>query len=116
MITEEKNTKVRAPAGCRAGGRHRPLKYPFNRFYAPFAVLALLAVALLALPAAAAAAAAAAAVEASAGAEPSSCQNVRLSDIGWTDVTAMTAARPSIPTCAPAMQRNVPTSAGCCAT
>src|ERR1035441_693398 len=106
MITEEKNTKVRAPAGCRAGGRHRPLKYPFNRFYAPFAVLALLAVALLALPAAAAAAAAA--VEASAGAEPSSCQNVRLSDIGWTDVTAMTAARPSIPTCAPAMQRNVP--------
>ena len=91
MITEEKNTKVRAAAGCRAGGRHRPLKYPFNRFYAPFAVLALLAVALLALPAAAAAAAAAAAVEASAGAEPSSCQNVRLSDIGWTDVTAMTA-------------------------
>src|ERR1017187_4457394 len=114
MITEEKNTKVRAPAGCRAGGRHRPLKYPFNRFYAPFAVLALLAVALLALPAAAApaaaAAAAAAAVEASAGAEPSSCQNVRLSDIGWADVTAMTAARPSIPTCAPAMHRNVPTS------
>jgi glycine betaine/proline transport system ATP-binding protein len=57
MITEEKNTKVRAAAGCRAGGRHRPLKYPFNRFYAPFPVLALLSVALLALPAAAAAAA-----------------------------------------------------------
>src|ERR1017187_8414298 len=102
MITEEKSTKVRAPAGCRAGGRYRPLKYPFNRFYGAFAVLAMLAVALLALPGAAAAAAAAA-VEASAGAEPSSCQNVRLSDIGWTDVTAMTAARPSIPTCAPAM-------------
>src|ERR1039457_5101288 len=101
MITEEKSTKVRAPAGCRAGGRYRPLKYPFNRFYGAFAVLAMLAVALLALPGAAPAAA----VEASAGAEPSSCQNGRLSDIGWTDVTGMTAARPSIPTWAPAMQR-----------
>src|ERR1700690_2021980 len=85
MITEEKSTTLHAPAGCRARGRHRSLKYPFNRFYAVSAVLAMLAVALLALPAAAAA------VEASAGAEPSSCQNVRLSDIGWTDVTAMTA-------------------------
>jgi glycine betaine/proline transport system substrate-binding protein len=53
--------------------RSRGLKYPFNPI---FALLLTLAAAFLAQPAAA---------------EPASCQSVRLSDIGWTDVTAMTA-------------------------
>jgi len=76
MISGEKSTGHKLgnwPANSRNGG----LKYPFNRF---LALISALAAAFVALPAAAAAAA-----------EPPSCQSVRLSDIGWTDVTAMTA-------------------------
>ena len=76
MISGEKSTGHKLgnwPANSRNGG----LKYPFNRF---LALISALAAACVALPAAAAAAA-----------EPPSCQSVRLSDIGWTDVTAMTA-------------------------
>ena len=50
-----------------------------------------LVVASSCLGAAAEPAGAAAAVGAAPGAEPPSCQNVRFSDVGWTDVTATTA-------------------------
>jgi len=74
MIAGEKSTGHKSRDWL-ASSRNRGLKYPFNPI---LALLATLAAAFPALPAAAAV-------------EPASCQGVRLSDIGWTDVTAMTA-------------------------
>jgi glycine betaine/proline transport system substrate-binding protein len=100
MIGREKSPLTSDPPGRCTRAPYRPFKYPFNRIGATRRATFTLAWMMLAMGAAlmlalgrptAAASVPDGATETAASAEPPSCQNVRLSDIGWTDVTAMTA-------------------------
>jgi len=84
MINQEKSAAGATLVGGRVGPVGRVLKCLFNQNRAVVAALVPLLTLLTLLTLLSAAAPAAAA-------EPPSCQGVRLSDIGWTDVTAMTA-------------------------
>jgi glycine betaine/proline transport system substrate-binding protein len=80
----QKSAADHDPAGDFPGCVARALKRPFNRVLSAL-LLALSCIGTVAV------AAAVADSPAAPGAEPASCQNVRLPDIGWTDVTATTA-------------------------